>query len=130
MQEEIERTRQHLGETVDALAAKADVKGQAQDKARQLTGQAQDKARQLTGQAQQKARQLTGPLKSTAAQGKHRASTAATSISNATPEPVKAAAGNAAAVTKRNRLPLAAAAGAATAGVLGWLVIRRWRSRS
>lgn len=31
-QAEIERTREHLGETVDALAAKADVKAQAQRK--------------------------------------------------------------------------------------------------
>jgi len=108
LQEEIERTREHLGETVEALAAKVDVKAQAQEKARQLT-------------------EL---LKSTAAQGRQRAVTAATSISEATGEPVKEAAANAGAATRRNRGPLAAAAGAAVASVLAWLLIRRWRGRS
>ena len=105
LQEEIERTREHLGETVEALVAKADVKARAQDKARQLTGL----------------------LKSTAAQGRHRAATAATSISQATPETVKSAADNAAATTRRHRVPLAAAVGAAIASVLAWLLIRHWR---
>jgi chromosome segregation ATPase len=143
LQEEIERTREHLGETVEALVAKADVKAQAQAKASQVKAQAQEKARQLTGrlktkaaqtdvkaQAQQKARDLTGLLKTTAAQGRHRAATAATSVSKATPEPVKGAVGSAAATTKRHRGPLAAAAGATVASVLAWLLIRRWRGRS
>jgi hypothetical protein len=108
LQEEIERTREHLGETVEALAAKVDVKARAQEKARQLT-------------------EL---LKSTAAQGRDRAVTAAASISKSTPEPVKEAAGNASAATRQNRGPLAAAVGAAVASVLAWLLIRRWRGRS
>jgi hypothetical protein len=149
LQEEIERTREHLGETVEALVAKADVKARAQDKARELTGrlkakadqadvkaQAQQKARQLTGrlkakadqadvkgQAQQQARHLAGLLKSTAAQGRHRAA----SLSDGAPDAVKGAADSAAATARRNRLPLAAAIGAAVASVLAWLLIRRWR---
>jgi regulator of sirC expression with transglutaminase-like and TPR domain len=108
LQEEIERTREHLGETVEALVAKADVQAQAREKARQLT-------------------EL---LKSTAAQGRQRAVTAATSISKAAPEPVKEAAANAGAATRRNRGPLTAAVGAAVASVLAWLLVRRWRGRS
>lgn len=108
LQEEIERTREHLGETVEALVAKVDVKAQAQ----------------------QQARHLTGLLKSSAAQGRHRAANAATSISKATPEPVKGAADDAAAVTRRNRGPVAAAAGAVAVSVLAWLLIRRLRGRS
>jgi chromosome segregation ATPase len=131
LQEEIERTREHLGETVEALVAKMDVKAQAQEKARELTGRLKAKAApaKVTAQAQEKARHLTGLLKSTAAQGRHRAATAATSISQATPEPVKGAAGSAAATTKRHRVPLAAAVGAAFASVVAWLLIRRWRGR-
>jgi hypothetical protein len=108
LQEQIERTREHLGETVEALVAKVDVKAQAQEKARQLTGL----------------------LKSTAAEGRQRAVTAATSLSKATPEPVKEAADNVGAATRRNRGPLAAGVGAAVASVLAWLLIRRWRGRS
>ena len=33
LQQEIERTREHLGETVEALVAKVDVKARAQDEA-------------------------------------------------------------------------------------------------
>ena len=42
LREDIERTRQELGETVEALAAKADVKGQARQKASQIKEQAAD----------------------------------------------------------------------------------------
>jgi predicted metal-dependent phosphoesterase TrpH len=132
LQEEIERTRERLVETVDALAAKADVKARAQDKARELTGRLKAKADQsdVKAQAQQKARHLAGMLKSTAAQGRHRAATAATGLSQAAPETVKGAADSAAAATRRNRVPLAATVGAAIATVLAWLLIRQWRGRS
>jgi septal ring factor EnvC (AmiA/AmiB activator) len=126
LQDEIERTREHLGETVEALVAKADVKARAQDKARQLTGRLKAKADQadVKAQAQQQARHLAGLLKSTAAQGRHRA---ATSLSQGAPDTVKGAADSAAATARRHRLPLAAAIGAAVASVLAWLLIRRWR---
>ncbi len=51
IREEIEQTREELGETVAAMAEKADVKQQAQAKAGELKEQAGAKARQ--------ARQLT-----------------------------------------------------------------------
>jgi len=38
IQQEMERTRERLGETVDELAARADVKARARDKAGELTG--------------------------------------------------------------------------------------------
>ena len=37
---DIERTRERLGDTVEALAAKANVKAQAQRKAREISGRA------------------------------------------------------------------------------------------
>jgi len=81
----------------------------------------------VKARAQQQASWLTGLLRSTAARGRHRAATAATSLSQATPETVKGAADSAAATTRRHRVPLAAAAGAAVASVLAWLLIRRRR---
>jgi Protein of unknown function (DUF3618) len=42
---EIERTREQLGETVEALAAKADVKGRAQHRVAEVTGNLRGKAR-------------------------------------------------------------------------------------
>lgn len=96
LEEEIERTREQLGATVEALAAKADLKSR-------MIGPAKDQVRQRSAEA-------------------------ATSISNATPEPVKRAAGNAAAVARRHRGAVAVA-GAAGAAMLGWLLINRWRRR-
>jgi len=105
LREEIERTREQLGATVEALAAKADVKSQAK----------------------QKASQLTGRLTSQAGQLRQRATEAATNISKITPKPVKQAAGNAAATARRYRIPLTV--GTAGAAVLGWLLINRKRRR-
>jgi chromosome segregation ATPase len=68
LEKEIEQTRERLGETVEALAAKVDVKAQAQEKLGQLTarlkGKAtrqlrlQDKANQAKRQATQAGQQL------------------------------------------------------------------------
>lgn len=44
LQGDIERTREQLGQTVQALAAKADVQAQAKDQARKLVGRAKAEA--------------------------------------------------------------------------------------
>ena len=49
LQQEIERTRERLGATVEELAAKADVKARAQAKAAQMKARAQGKAAELSG---------------------------------------------------------------------------------
>lgn len=51
--EEIERTRTQLGETVEALAAKADLKSRAQDRANQLAVRAKGTANQAMEQVKQ-----------------------------------------------------------------------------
>jgi hypothetical protein len=50
LREEIERTREHLGETVQQLVAKADVKGRAQAKATELAGQVTRQAKSAVAQ--------------------------------------------------------------------------------
>jgi hypothetical protein len=52
LHEEIEQTREHLGATVEQLAAKADVKGRAQAKAAELGRQVTWQARGVVAQAQ------------------------------------------------------------------------------
>ncbi len=49
IQQEIERTREHLGETVDELAAKADMKARARAKAAEAKARAQEMAAQVSG---------------------------------------------------------------------------------
>ena len=59
IQAEIERTREHLGQTVEELAAKADVRARAQDKAAEMQARARDKAIELRARATE----LSGQLK-------------------------------------------------------------------
>ncbi len=105
--EEIERTRTQLGETVGALAAKADVKARAQEKA---------------ADARQKVLAVGGQVKDQVTSG---IAQAAATVWARTPEQVQRAAQRAADSARRRRAPLAAAA----AGTLlvGWLIARRRR---
>jgi hypothetical protein len=73
LREGIERTREQLGATVEALAAKADVKAQAQQKVSQLTERLTTKAgqarQQVAGKAAATARRRRGPLAAAGAVG-------------------------------------------------------------
>jgi len=53
LEQEIEQTRRHLGQTVDELAAKADMKARAQVKAAEVRARARDRAAGLAGRARQ-----------------------------------------------------------------------------
>jgi hypothetical protein len=53
IQQEIEQTREHLGQTVEELAAKADVKARARARASEIKARAQAKATELSGQMKQ-----------------------------------------------------------------------------
>lgn len=53
---EIEKTRQELGQTVEALAAKADVKARAQHRATEVAGNLRGKAHAAVGKARAGAR--------------------------------------------------------------------------
>jgi hypothetical protein len=53
IQQEIEQTRERLGQTVEELAAKADVKARARAKAAELKAKAQDQAAGLSRQVSQ-----------------------------------------------------------------------------
>lgn len=65
LKEEIERTRDDLGETVQQLAAKTDVKAIARDKAAEVTGRAQDsleRVRRVVTKGTTTAREYRAPL--------------------------------------------------------------------
>ena len=101
LQQEIEQTRERLGETVEQLVAKTDVKARAQDKAAELTGRVKE--------------QLSG-----------RVASAVAPVWRATPEPVRQAVAKGASTARQRRVPLAVAAGVLMAG---YLIIRRGRRR-
>ena len=60
--EEINRTREELGNTVEALAAKVDVKARAQQKAAEVSGQLKSKLQDATQGLSGKAGQLRGEV--------------------------------------------------------------------
>ncbi|AGS67291.1 DUF3618 domain-containing protein [Streptomyces collinus] len=124
LREQIEHTRHELGDTVQALAAKTDVKARAQEKAAEMKEQAAVKAGELKEQAALKAEQV-----------KAKAAEAASRVQDKLPDPVREravqAAGQARATTAQglhkargNRQLLVAAA---AAGTLVWLIRRKKR---
>jgi hypothetical protein len=65
---EIERTREELGDTVEALAAKADVKARAQQRAAEVSGQLKDRVDEVKAGMSSRAGQLKGELTGKAGQ--------------------------------------------------------------
>ncbi|MFI7420618.1 DUF3618 domain-containing protein [Nonomuraea sp. NPDC049684] len=106
----IKETRNELGDTVSALAHKADLKARASEAA----GTAKGKVAEMTGVAKGKAAEVTGTAKGMAGE-------VAGKVREATPHQVKDAATGA---RKRPVLLLAAAAAVAA------LVVRRLRKRT
>jgi hypothetical protein len=140
LREDIERTREHLGDTVEALVAKADVKSQAKDKVGQLTDRLKDTTTQAKDQATTRVTQAKGQLTSktqdvkqaattNGAQGRDqiqaRATAVGSKVRDVTPEPVQRAARHAAERTSPRQAAIAAAA--VGVAVLGFILIRRRR---
>ncbi len=65
--EEINRTREELGNTVEALAAKVDVKARAQQRATEVSGQLKSRVRDVTQGLSSKADQLKDEVSGRAA---------------------------------------------------------------
>ena len=96
IQADIERTREQVGDTVEALAAKTDVKARAQEK----IGAAKENVTQLKDDVVSKARE-------------------------ATPESAGAGVQQVSATVQQRPLPFAVAGAFAAGLLLGWLLARR-----
>ncbi|MEN3538249.1 DUF3618 domain-containing protein [Microbispora sp. ZYX-F-249] len=101
VRQEIERTRDHLGDTIEALAAKADVKARAQERVHATTAAARARVADVTGR-----------------------------VREATPEPVRGAAGKVSEQARRRPGLVAAAGVAGTALLLLRRVITRSQGRT
>jgi hypothetical protein len=53
LEQEIERTREHLGDTIDELAGKADMKARARARAAEVKARAQNRAADVSGRVRQ-----------------------------------------------------------------------------
>jgi len=146
--EEINRTREELGDTVQALAARADVKARAQQRAAEVSGQLKGRVDEvkagLTSRAGQVKGELSGRLgqtrqvvtergktvlgasQPTAQRARQRAAQAGTSAWQAAPAPVQNGARKVARTVDEHRIPAIAVAGATV--LAGWLAIR-WLRR-
>lgn len=123
--EDIERTREQLGDTVGALTVRLDAKAQARATAAQLknraagvTGRVADRVK--ASPLRQQLAGKTGDLTTAAAGGRAK-------VVQLTPEPARRATARAARTARERPLPYAAAAGAAALLLVGWLAWRRRR---
>lgn len=145
---EIERTRAELGDTVEALAAKADVKARAQQRAAEVSGQLKGRMDEVKAGLTGRAGQLKGELTGKAGQTRQavtdggktvlgasqpavqrlgqRAAQTGTSAWQAAPDPVQQGARRVARTVDQHRVPAIAIAG--TTVLAGWLAIR-WLRR-
>jgi len=106
IREDIESTREELGDTVAALAGKADVKGQAKDKVEEVKGQAQEKVAGAKQSVMDKKEDLLGKAK------------------QASPEGAASAAGQVSQKARENPVPMAIA-GAFVAGFVVGRALKR-----
>lgn len=104
LREQVEQTRAQLGDTVQELTAKTDVKAKVQEKAAHVTDQVQHTATEVRNQVQ------------------HTASRAAHAVQERTPQPVRTAASHAAESSRSHPGPFLAAG---IAMLLAVLVMRR-----
>jgi ElaB/YqjD/DUF883 family membrane-anchored ribosome-binding protein len=141
LQQQIEQTREQLGETVEQLVAKADIKARAQDKVSELTSRAKGKASQARAQAANGAGNARDQLASKTADVSQKVKSAGTAVTEqlsgraavaagpawkATPEPARQAVAKTAGNVRQRPVPLAVAAAVL---IVGYLVVRRWRKR-
>jgi polyhydroxyalkanoate synthesis regulator phasin len=132
LRQEIEQTREQLGETVEQLVAKTDVTGRARAKAAELADRVKDSTAQVRAKAARRAAdvrsQASGKTelarhKTTA--GRDRLQARAAGAWQAAPEGARRTVAKAADIAGQRRVPLAVAAAVLAAGYLAF----RWRRR-
>ena len=126
---EIAQTRAELGETVQALAAKADVKARAKEQVEQTKAKVKAQAAEATGKVRDAAYLATGKVRGAAAQATDRArGTAAQVTDKARESGALEKAQVAREQVRTNPIPFAAVV-AGLAAVVGVILIVRGRRR-
>ncbi|MEV7729699.1 DUF3618 domain-containing protein [Streptomyces sp. NPDC087917] len=139
LRERAERTRDELGQTVEALAAKADIRARTKEETTVMKEVAAEKASLVVDQIREKAGQaaqlvqekLPDPVREKTAQAAAQAWDTATRAGqyavDKTPDPLLEKAGRAATAARANRTPLLAAGAVIVA--LSLVLVRRSRGR-
>jgi hypothetical protein len=133
LRQEIEQTREQLGETVEQLVAKADVTGRARAKAAGLAGRVKDSTAQVRAKTagrgadmRSQAADKTESVRHKATAGRDRLQARAAGVWQTAPEGARRTVAKAADTAGQRRVPLAVAAAALVAG---YLAFRWWRRR-
>lgn len=141
LEQEIERTREQLGETVEQLAAKADVKSRARAKAAEVSERVKSKTSQAQNEVAAGAESVRSQLAAKTAAARQKAISAGGAgkdqlqgrtaavvmpVWEAAPEPLRRSVARGASTARQHRVPLAVAAGVVIAG---YLAIRWWGQR-
>ena len=145
LRQDIEHTREQLGETVEALVAKTDVKAQAKEKVNNLTGrlkggtaqareqaatrvaQARDQLTAKTNDARQAATANGATVKGAKDQLQAGATAVGGKVRDVTPEPVQRAARHAAARTSPRQV--VAAVAAVGVALISLILVRKRRRK-
>jgi len=145
LRQDIERTREQLGETVEALVAKTDVKAQAKEKVNHLSdrlkggtaqakeqatarvAQARDQLAAKTNDAKQAATTNGATVKGARDQLQAGATAVGSKVRDVTPEPVQRAARHAAARTSPRQAVIAAVA--VGVALIGLILVRKRRRK-
>lgn len=142
LEAEIERTREQLGETVQELVARVDVKSRARAKAAELTGAMRSRTLQARQNAAARAASVRGQVAGKTASARQKAMSAGGTGKDqfrsrvaavggpaweATPGQVRQAVTKGANGARERWVPIAVAAGVL---IVGYLAIRRWNGRS
>jgi len=132
LRQEIEQTREQLGETVEQLVAKADVTGRARAKAAGLAGRVKDSTAQVRAKAAGRGADMRSQAAGKTELARHKAIAArdrlparAAGVWQAAPEGARRTVAKAAGTAGQRRVPLAVAAAVLVAGYLAF----RWWGR-
>ena len=132
LEQEISETRERLGDAVEELVAKLDVKSQAKAKASRITNQVSGRIRRVRNQAQAGSARVTGQVTSTAKHARGRAATtadqakgSAATAASSVPESARRAAATGASVAKKRPVQIGAAVSVLIAAIVAILLRRR-----
>jgi hypothetical protein len=125
LREEIQQTREHLGDTVEQLAAKADVKKQARAEAARLG----ERVRAAVARARRQVMFTAAKVAAAGQKGRETVQAGAAQASKTTPLQARHAIDQGARLSREQRGPVAVAAGGLVAA-LAALIIWRRRNRS
>jgi len=124
---EQDATREHLGATVEQLAAKLDVKQRAREKATELTSQLTTQAKSVTAQARKQAVTRAEALRGTLAGGAADARQKAITAGKAAPDTTRRAAAKGTVAAREHRIQLSATGAGLLVAIIFLIIWQRSR---